>query len=103
MDICGACERIRRTPLPRSYLLFIRTCIALYLLTLPWGLIHDFGYWTIPEVMIVGYFMVGIELTAEEVEEPFGRAADDLLLDDICQGIEATVTEILAGGQGKSG
>src|SRR5438128_229209 len=28
MDVCGACERIRRTPLPRSYFLFIRQCIA---------------------------------------------------------------------------
>jgi putative membrane protein len=102
MDICGACERIRRTPLPRSYLLFIRQCIALYLLTLPWGLIHDFRYWTIPAVMIIGYFMVGIELIAEEVDEPFGRAVDDLLLDDICQGIEASVTEILSDARPKS-
>src|SRR5262249_51846628 len=54
MDICGACERIRRTPLPRSYFLFIRQCILLYLFTLPWGLIHDFDYWTVPAVMIIG-------------------------------------------------
>lgn len=95
MDICGACERIRRTPLPRSYRLFIRQCIALYLVSLPWGLVHDFRWWTIAGTAIVTYFMVGIELIAEEVEEPFGRNADDLLLDDICKTIEASVTEIL--------
>ena len=39
--------------------------------------------------------MVGIELIAEEVEEPFGRGADDLMLDDICKSIESSVTEIL--------
>src|SRR5207247_1960397 len=52
MDICGGCERIRRTPLPRSYWLFIRQCIGLYLLSLPWGLVHDFQYWTIPGTAI---------------------------------------------------
>src|SRR5437773_2703020 len=45
--------------------------------------------------MLAGYFMIGIELIAEEVEEPFGRSTDDLMLDDICQAIEASVTEIL--------
>src|SRR5262245_24676282 len=38
MDICGGCERIRKTPLAQSYLHFIRQCIGLYLITLPWGL-----------------------------------------------------------------
>lgn len=103
MDVCGACERIRRTQLSRSYFLFIRQCIFLYLITLPWGLIHEFKVWTVPAVAIIGYFMIGIELIAEEVEEPFGRAIDDLMLDDICNGIEASVTEILSSVLDPSG
>lgn len=95
MDICGACERIRRTPLAYSYITYIRQGIALYLFTLPWGLVHDLSFWTIPAVMIVSYFMIGIEMIAEEVEEPFGRSLDDLMLDDICKTIETSVTEIL--------
>lgn len=98
MDICGACERIRKTPLPRSYRMFIRQCIALYLLSLPWGLVSDFNYWTIPGTAILAYFMIGIELIAEDVEEPFGRDGDDLMLDEICHTIEASVTEILETG-----
>lgn len=94
MDICGACERIRKTPISRSYLAFIRQSIFLYLSTLPWGLVHDFTFWTIPAVTIIAYFMIGIELIAEQVEEPFGREEDDLELDVICQGIETTVMEI---------
>jgi ion channel-forming bestrophin family protein len=96
MDICGGCERIRRTPLATSYRTFIRQGIALYLATLPWGLVYDFGFWTIPAVMMVTYFLVGVEMIAEEVEEPFGRSADDLMLDDLCKTIDATVSEILA-------
>jgi putative membrane protein len=95
MDVCGGCERIRRTPMVHSYRTFIRHGIALYLATLPWGLIHDFDYWTIPAVMMVSYFMVGMEMIAEEVEEPFGRSIDDLKLDQICDVIDATVKEIV--------
>lgn len=96
MNICGACERIRKTPLSKSYRVFIRQCIALYLLSLPWGLVHDFNQWSIPAVMIVSYFMIGLEEIAADVEEPFGRGEDDLVLDDICQSIEASVTELLS-------
>ncbi|MGE3804554.1 MAG: bestrophin family protein [Gemmataceae bacterium] len=98
MDICGACERIRRTPLTRSYVFFIRQSIFLYLLTLPWGLIENFNYWTIAACAMIAYFMVGIELIAETVEEPFGREEDDLTLDAICSAIEASVSELLAMG-----
>jgi len=96
MDICGGCERIRRTPLATSYRTFIRQGIALYLATLPWGLVYDFRFWTIPAVMMATYFLVGSEMIAEEVEEPFGRGEDDLMLDDLCKTIEATVNEILS-------
>lgn len=95
MDICGGCERIKKTPLARSYLMFIRQCIALYVITLPWALVHDFQYWTIPAVAIIAYFLIGLELIAEDVEEPFGRSEDDLALDEICHGIDTTVTEII--------
>jgi putative membrane protein len=96
MDICGACERIRRTPLPVSYLAFVRQMIFLYLITLPWGLVDDFGGWTVPADMLVAYFMIGIELIAEDVGEPFGRELDDLRLDDICNTIEDSMKELKA-------
>lgn len=35
MDICGACERIKKTPISVSYRWFIRQSIAIYLLALP--------------------------------------------------------------------
>jgi ion channel-forming bestrophin family protein len=95
MDICGACERIKKTPIPRSYLVFIRLCITFYLLTLPWGLVEDYHFWAVAATAIIGYFMVGIELIAEDVEQPFGRGGDKLALADICRGIERSVRETL--------
>ncbi|MCA9097366.1 MAG: hypothetical protein KDA36_03235, partial [Planctomycetaceae bacterium] len=61
----------------------------------PWALVDDFQIWVIPSVTLIGYFMIGIELIAEDIEEPFGMGADDLKLDDLCQGIENSVSDIL--------
>lgn len=96
MDVCGACERIQRTPLSDSYLQFLRQSIVIYLLSLPWALVHNANAWTIPAVALIGYFLIGVELIAETVEEPFGTEVDDLPLDKLCQGIETSLREIAA-------
>ncbi len=94
MEVCGACERIARTPIVRSYRIFSRQCILLFLLTLPWGIIADFGWWTIPLTTITAYFMIGMEVVAEHVEEPFGTDEDDLDLEGICHTIELSSKEL---------
>jgi ion channel-forming bestrophin family protein len=95
MNVCGACERIQKSPISPSYRWFIRQSIAIYLLTLPWGLMESFRWWTIPVVAMLGYFMIGVEIIAEQIEDPFGIDEDDLLLDDLCRTIDASVTDIL--------
>lgn len=97
MNICGACERIKKTPIAGSYRTFIRQSIAIYLATLPWGVVDVLGWWTVPVTLVVGYFMIGVEVIAEDVEEPFGTGADDLQLDAICATIDRSVTEIVEG------
>lgn len=95
MNICGACERIQKSPISISYRWFIRQSIAIYLVTLPWGLVKDFDWWTIPVMALITYFMLGVEMIAEEIEDPFGDHEDDLKLDDICRTIERSVKEIM--------
>lgn len=95
MNICGACERIQKSPLAVSYRRFIQQSILIYVVTLPWGLMDSFGWWTIPVAALCTYFLVGIELIAEEIEDPFGITADDLRLDEYCLAIERSVGEIL--------
>lgn len=97
MDICGACERIRKTPIADSYLSYIRQTVFTYIVTLPWALVHEFQIWTVPVVVLIGYFMIGIEILAEHAEEPFGLDPDDLALEIYCKGIQAVVTEIVEG------
>ncbi|MFO0922488.1 MAG: bestrophin family protein [Pirellulales bacterium] len=95
LDVCGGCERVARTPIVRSYRIFARQCTVLFLLTFPWGIANDFGWWTIPMTTISAYFMLGMEIVAEDVEDPFGLDEDDLDLEGLCVTIERSVNEIL--------
>lgn len=95
MNICGACERILKTPISVSWRSFIRQILTIYMLSLPWGLEEELGYWSVPLVVLVAYFMVGMETIAEDVEQPFGTDEDDLKLDDICETIRSSVSEIV--------
>jgi putative membrane protein len=95
MNVCGACERIQKSPISLSYRWFIRQSIAIYLLTLPWSLVNGFDWWTIPAAAMLTYFMAGIEMIAEQIEDPFGTSKDDLMLDELCKTIDQSVTDIL--------
>lgn len=95
LDICGACERIKKTPISGGYRRFILQSIWVYLATLPWGLVDYLGWWTAPVTMVVAYMMLGIEVLAEHAEDPFGNDADDLPLDDICATIDRSMHEIV--------
>lgn len=94
MDICGGCERILNTRIVKSYRVFARQCVLIFLATLPWGIAHDFRMWTLPLTIISAYFMLGLETVAEHVEEPFGYDEDDLDLEALCETIENSVHEI---------
>lgn len=93
MDISGACERIRNSPLPMVYRALIPQFLILYLIVTPLGL--DVSFANLVLTMTVSYFLIGLELVAEEIEEPFGTDSGDLQLDNISKGIERSVREIL--------
>jgi putative membrane protein len=99
MDVCGACEKIRYTPVPGSYRALLRHGTTLYIALIPWYLSPDMGYSCVPVVALVAYFLYGVELTAEDVEEPFGRAGDDLDTDGFCRTIATGVEAGLSGGK----
>lgn len=100
MDVCGACERIRNSPVPVSYRALLRHGTIIYLATAPWFMSGDYGYWATLVVALLAYFLLGIEFTAEDVEEPFGTDGDDLDLAKFCRTIRAGVEEVL-GPSGK--
>jgi ion channel-forming bestrophin family protein len=94
-DNVGICERIKRTPIPYSYSLYLKKIIFIYVFTMPIGFVREFGYWAMPIVSMVFYVFGSIELLAEEIEDPFGTDANDLPTDQIFETIKANIDEIM--------
>lgn len=91
---CGACERIKKTPIPYSYSIFLKKIISLYVFTIPFAFGPDFKYVTIIISIVVLYVFASIELIAEEIEDPFGNDDNDLPLETICNNIKSNLLEI---------
>jgi len=102
MDICGACERIKTSPIALSYRAIVRQGIGLNLLGLPWYLAPDFHWASVPIALTAAYFLIGLELIAEDIEEPFGQGDDNLPLESYCENIKASVTEIIVREAGEA-
>jgi len=94
INVQGACERIRNTPIPMAYALHLKRVLLMYSLSLPFVMVHKLHYWSIPIVLIIFYTMVGIELIGEEIEDPFGLDENDLPFDELCQKIKENIEEM---------
>ncbi len=94
LDSLGACERIRNTPIPFSYSLFLKKFIFIFVTTIPLAFIPSFGYYSIIIAMFLFYVLVSMEVLAEEIEEPFGDDDNDLPTDQLCVKIRENVREI---------
>lgn len=94
-EVTGACERIKNTPIPYSYSVFIKKFILIYVCTLPFGFVFSLGYFVIPIVGFIFYVLASLELIAEEIEEPFGGDENDLPLGRISTSIRSHIVEIL--------
>lgn len=95
MDICGGCERIRKSPIAGSYKFILWLGMGSYFVILPWLLVPTVDNYTVYMVMAGAYFVTALEFLAEEVEEPFGTHANDLPLDAICKTIEDSAADVL--------
>jgi putative membrane protein len=102
MDAAGNCERVALAPVPTSFHALLRHGLLLSLVLAPWHLIHALGLWALPVQGLIIYFLFGIELTAEEIENPFGTDVDDLPLAAFCDTVRRDVADILAATQDKT-
>lgn len=105
-------ERIANTPLPKSCMfpfqpfyscideaelildgIHLKQCVTLYLFALPFTLVKELGWATVPIVTVVSFTLMGIEGIAEEIEMPFGKHvyscyATDSNLSGPCAGLD---------------
>ncbi len=95
LNVCGACERIKNTPMLPSFPAFLRFAMVMLILSLPWRLAGEIGFWTVPS-MVLGTFLIwGAESVAQAADNPFGRESDDLDLEAYCAGIDRVTAEVL--------
>lgn len=94
-NICGACERIKNTPIPFSYSAFIKKFIFFYIMSLPFGYCLNMSYYAVPVVTFIFYVIASLELIAEEIEDPFGNDSNDLPMDKMAENIQIHVEEII--------
>ena len=92
--IQGACERIANTPIPFAYGLILRRTVYLFCTILPFALVDDLRYLTPLISVFISYTFLSLEYVAEEIEEPFGTAPNDLALDAMCTTIEINQLEM---------
>jgi putative membrane protein len=95
LDVAGACERIRKTPIPFSYSVFIKLFLLAYAAILPVGLVPEYGYLAVPLVMLIMFALLGLEMMAAEIEDPFGLDCNDLPTGAIADVIRYDATELL--------
>ena len=72
------------TPMPFTYVVHLRTFLFAYLLGLPFILVGDLGWLMVVAVAFVGYFMIGLENAAVQLENPFGTDCNHHPLDLYC-------------------
>jgi putative membrane protein len=102
IDHIGACERILKTPLPLVYAIKIRRFIALFLLTLPFALLHRINNeWLVPVItMLVAYPLMSLDQIGIELQNPFAKAnLSHLPLGDISATIEKNLIGLLQAKQ----
>jgi putative membrane protein len=95
IDYIGACERIRKTPLPFAYVVHLRRALILYCFSLPFALIDTFHWATLGLVFVLAYTFFGIEEIGVEIEDPFGVDDNDLPLDGICATIQGNLLPLI--------
>lgn len=94
-DVLGGCERISNTPIPFAYTLILQRTVYLFCSLLPFALVVDLHFMTPFVSVFISYTFLAWDALAEELEDPFGIAENDLPLNAICNSIERNALDML--------
>lgn len=95
IEVCGACERIKSTPIPISYAAFLKKFIFFYVMLFPLIYGMHMSFYIIPVTVFILYVLSSIELIAEEIEDPFSDSPNDLPTFKLAKGIAMGSKNIL--------
>ncbi len=90
-DVVGGCERIKNTPTPISYLIFIHRAVAFYCFLLPFGLADTVKELTPVVVFFVSYALFSLDAIGDELDDPFRGTENTLPISSIARAVEIYV------------
>ena len=96
MDCQGASERIKNTPMPRLYDMFIRLFINIYCLLLPLGMVASLGLLTPVGSTLVGFIFLALDQIGRDLETPFENLPHDISLTAISRTIEIDLKQMIS-------
>jgi len=96
VECLSRCERILNAPMPRAYSMHLRHLLILYCFAIPFQMVKDLHWWTVPVVGVIAFALFGIEAIGLEIENPFGYDANDIPLDNLCRKLNNDIEELIA-------
>ncbi len=69
--------------------------LALFCCVLPFALVDDMAWWSVPVVVLVTFTLYGIEGIGSQLEDPFGYDRNDIKMDFIVEDIKNEITVLL--------
>ena len=95
LDVLGACERIRATPIPFAVTSATRLLLLISAVFVPIGLQPELGWATLPIAMVAYFVLATMDVLSAELENPFGIDCNDLPTRSIGEMIRRQVHEIV--------
>ena len=96
------CDRISSTPLPKAYSIHLKHLLLIYCLSLPFTLVAELQWLTVPAVGVITFALLGIEEIGLEIENPFGDDPNDLPLEKYCSLLQGDIEELIQYGDQSS-
>ena len=94
-DAQGGCERLKRTPFPRGYNFIADRLVLLFGCLLPFALVVDLGWFTIPMNVLVCMSFALIGEAGRVLEDPFSTFWNGLPLSALSKTIEINLRQVL--------
>lgn len=94
-DAYGRMETIRLTSIPVAHLIHQKQVLALFGCVLPFALVDDMGWWSVPIVILVCFTLYGIDGIGSQLEDPFGFDRNDIKMDAIVDDIRTEILVLL--------
>jgi ion channel-forming bestrophin family protein len=88
-------ERILKTPIPRSYAIYLKRLLLIYCLALPFQIVGDLKWWTGAIAGLISFILLGVEEIGNEIENPFGYDRNDLPLDELCKTVRQNIDDTI--------